>query len=197
MANQVNTCIDLRLAIQLFDQNESTFCAQNIYLCHHQFDRKSPNPICVNMSATMGLEATDTLDRFFALEGISSGLPDNFIDYERTLEDVASQVGLMTLLGSPDVEIIDGLDLLANSPSLCLRSQQIRIPTLITDHLSRPQMGLRISFLYATSNLRLEYQDFPEPEFQIVTNAEDLGNNPRPLTLSKFFHIAIPKYVNL
>jgi hypothetical protein len=122
MANQVNRCMDLRMAIKLFDQNESTLYAQNIYLCHHQFDRNSLNPNCVNMSATMGMEATDTLDRFFALEGISSGLPSNFIDYERTLEDVASEVSLMTLLGSPDVEIIDGLDLLADLPHLCLRS---------------------------------------------------------------------------
>ncbi|KAK3936849.1 heterokaryon incompatibility protein-domain-containing protein [Diplogelasinospora grovesii] len=186
MANQVGGCMDLKAAMQLFDQNTSTFYAQNIALCHYRFHKDSLNPLWVNMSTTMGMEATEILDRFFALAGISEGLPVGFINYTRTLEELASQVGLMTLLGSPEVPMPDGLDLLADLPSLRLRSRQIRIPTWIPDHLSEPPAGLRISFLYSTLRLRSEHQDFPNPEFQIVTDAENSNNNPQPLTSSEF-----------
>jgi len=186
MANQVGGHLELKAAKQLSYPKIYTFYAQNIALCHYQFQKGGLNPLWVNMSTTMGMEATEILDRFFALAGISEGLPVDFINYTRTLEEVASQVGLMTLLGSPKHPMTDGLDLLADLPSLCLRSRQIRIPTWIPDHLSGPKTGLRISSLYSTSRLRSEHQYFPNPELQIITNAEDSNRIPQPLTSSEF-----------
>jgi hypothetical protein len=185
MAHQVRGYKELNGALQLVNQGISTFYAHSIALCYFWFDKDDLNPLCVNMSMTGGMEAELILDRFFAMVGISEEIPDDFVDYTRTVAEVASQVGLMALLGSPEFPTADGLDLLARWPGLSLRSRQIEIPTWVPDQLSGPYQGLSIPSWYSTGRFRSKHPDFPVPQLQIVTG-EDSNNQPRPLTSSDY-----------
>lgn len=185
MAHQIDTHTDLEVARQLHHPDEQPFAA-TIARYYYRFSEDRPPPIWDNVMTTAGMNATEVLDRFFALEGISGEVPDGFINYSREIEVVASQVGLMSLLGSPKFPMTDCLDLLADLPSQGLRRRGLQVPTWIPDFLSGPPPSLHISFLYSTSKLRSKRPDFLMPELQIVTDPETANNSPRPLTVSEF-----------
>lgn len=187
MADQITMHTDLKLTMGVHYPNQRSF-ADVIALCYYQFHEHSPRPLWVNMTITNGLKATEALDRFFALAGISQEVPDGFIDYTRRIETVASQVGLMALLGSPKHPVVDGLDQLADLPSRGLRSRGIQVPTWILDFFSTPP-STKISLLYLTPNLRSKHPEFPLPEFQIVTDPEAPSHSPQRLTLSEFPYV--------
>ncbi|KAM5350684.1 hypothetical protein ACJ41O_007189 [Fusarium nematophilum] len=75
------------MGMHLINQGKATFHAQSIALCYHQFQRAGLPPLWVILGTTIGMEATDVLDRFFAMAGISEGLPTNFASYSRKLEE--------------------------------------------------------------------------------------------------------------
>lgn len=178
MAHQIGGKGDLRMFCQMAC-GESCFQAQNIALCRFRYRESNPHPLWITMASTVGMEATDIRDRYFALAGISRGVPSCFVDYSRPLEQVASQVGLMCLLGSPEFPMPNGLDFLADLPSLGLRSQQIRIPSWIPDFLTKPSRGVAISTKYSTARLRQRIKLFPFPEIRLITgNVEKLPNFP-------------------
>ncbi|KAK4233452.1 heterokaryon incompatibility protein-domain-containing protein [Achaetomium macrosporum] len=88
MANQVGEHAELQEAIYLSEGSISKFNARNIAWCHRRFHKDKLDPLWVNMSRTMDMEAKLILDRFFALAGISEGLPEDFVNYTKTLEEV-------------------------------------------------------------------------------------------------------------
>ncbi|KAG6363981.1 hypothetical protein INS49_009084 [Diaporthe citri] len=186
MADQIATHTDLKLAMELQYPNERLFFADVIALCYYQFNENSPPPLWANMMITRGMKATEDLDRFFALAGISQEVPDGFINYSRRIEIVASQVGLMALLGSPENPTMDGLDQLADFPSRGVQNRGIQLQTWIPDFFSAPPPPLEMSLLYSTSKLRSKNPEFPLPEFQITTDPEAPSPSPRPLTVSEF-----------
>lgn len=189
MADQIAIHTDLKVIMQLQYPNERLFFAEVIALCLYRFNEHSPPPLWANMMITVGMNATEALDRFFAVAGISQEVPVDFIDYSRRIETVASQVGLMALLGSPKYPMMDGLDQLADLPSLGLRSRGIQVPTWVPDFFSAPPPPLKMSLLYATSNLRSKFPVFPLSEFQIITDLEAPKHSPRPLTVSEFPYV--------
>lgn len=186
MADQIATHTDLKVIMQLHYPNERLFFAGVIALCLYRFNEHNPQPLWANIMITTGMNATEVLDRFFAVAGISQEVPDDFINYSRRIDIVASQVGLMALLGSPKYPMMDGLDQLADLPSLGLRSRGIQVPTWIPDFFSTPPPPMKMSLLYSTSKLRSKSPKFPLPEFQIVTDPEAPRHSPRPLTVSEF-----------
>lgn len=186
MAEQIDIHTELRLTRQIHHPDEGRFFAVIIALCYYQFTEDNPLPLWANTLTTAGLNATKVLDRFFALAGISQELPNEFIDYSRKLEVVASQVGLMALLGSPEYPVMDGLDRLADFPSRKARIQGIQVPTWIPDFFLGSTPSTKIAFLYSTSKWRSKHPIFPLPEFQIVTDEEGPNRSPRPLTVSEF-----------
>lgn len=109
-------------------QSSQSFPAQAVAICRHRYRTIDDHPIWVTMDHTTSLEATDMRDRYFALAGICTGDLSDFVDYTRTIEPIACQVGMMALLGTPEFQMMDGLDHLADHPSLHLRSQQIIHP---------------------------------------------------------------------
>ncbi|KAH8654022.1 heterokaryon incompatibility protein-domain-containing protein [Tricladium varicosporioides] len=175
MAGQISGRVDLIILRDFDDLPE--FYANNIALCRSRYRTFGSLPIWISMAHNIAMEATHIIDRYFALAGICTGQPSDFVNYSKTLEEVATQVGLMTLLDTPDYPTPDGLDRLADRPSLRLRSQQVRIPSWIPDCLSKPLMGLPISRTYNTENLRHQQTSFPRPEFQVVT--DDLEKEPK------------------
>lgn len=186
MVDQIAIHTDLKLVMQLHYPNERLFFAEVVALCYYSFNERNPQPLWANVMTTAGMNATEALDRFFAVAGISQEVPDGFINYSRRIEIVASQVGLMALLGSPKYPMMDGLDQLADLPSRGLRSRGIQVPTWIPDFFSTPPPPIKMSLLYSTSKLRSKSPTFPVPEFQIVTDPEAPTRNPRPLTVSEF-----------
>lgn len=188
MADQIDTHTNLRLTRQIHHPQEGLCFAVIIALFYFRFTEDSPPPLWTNMMNTAGMKATEVLDRFFALAGISNEVPDGFVDYSKTVEAVASQVGLMSLLGSPKNPATDGLDRLADFPSRDGRAQGIQVPTWIPDFLSRSETYARLSILYSTSKWRSKHPNFPLPEFQIVTDPEAPTHSPRPLTVSEFLY---------
>lgn len=189
MADQIATHTDLKVIMQLQYPNERLFFAGVIALCLYRFNEYSPQPLWANMMTTIGMNATEPLDRFFALAGISREVPDDFINYSRRVEIVASQVGLMALLGSPKYPMMDGLDQLADLPSRGLRSRGIQMPTWIPDFFSAPPPPIKMSLLYSTSKLRSKTPGFPLPEFHIITDPEAPSQSHRPLTVSEFPYV--------
>lgn len=186
MADQIELHTDLKVIMQLHYPHERLFFAGVIALCLYQFNENRPQTLWANMMITAGMNATEVLDRFFAVVGISQEVPDGFINYSRRIEIVASQVGLMALLGSPKHPMKDGLDHLADLPSLGLRSRGIQVPTWIPDFFSAPPPPLKMLLLYPTSKLRSKNPEFPLPEFQIITDSEAQKHSPRPLTVAEF-----------
>lgn len=138
MVEQTAIHMDLKIANQLLYPDDTTFFAEVIPFCSFRFKIHSLQPLWVNMITTMGMNATEVLNRFFALVEISEELPPELIDYSKTLEVVASQVGLMSLLGSPKSPVANGLDHLAELPSLGLRRRGIQVPTCVTNYFSGP-----------------------------------------------------------
>lgn len=185
MADQIEIHTDLKLTRQIHYPDEGLFFADVIALCYFQFTEDSPPPLWANMMITAGMNATKVLDRFFALVGISQGVPNDFIDYSRKIDVVASQVGLMSLLGSPKYPMMDGLDRLADFPSRNARAQGIQLPTWIPDFFSGPTPSTKISALYSTPKWRSKHPGFPLPEFQIMTDPEAPTSSPRPVTISE------------
>ncbi|KAF2790473.1 HET-domain-containing protein [Melanomma pulvis-pyrius CBS 109.77] len=91
----------------------SALNARNIAAAYYDFKKKGPLPLYDTLSRHLGMGATDSRDRFFALAGVSSGLAEAFINYEKTFRDVACLVGKMTLLGTPNYQITeDGTEML-------------------------------------------------------------------------------------
>ncbi|CZR66949.1 uncharacterized protein PAC_16848 [Phialocephala subalpina] len=70
-----------------------TFHSRAISLCRYRYEESNPHQIWITISNTIGMEATDIRDRYFALAGISTGPPSGFVNYSRTLEQIACQVG--------------------------------------------------------------------------------------------------------
>jgi hypothetical protein len=131
MARQISGRVDLTVLRDFDDLPE--FYANNIALCRSRYRTFGSLPIWISMAHNIDMEATHMIDRYFALAGICTGQPSDFVNYSKTLEEVATQVGLLTLLSSPDYPMPDGLDRWADRPSLRLRSQQVRIPSWIPD----------------------------------------------------------------
>lgn len=186
MADQIDIYTDLNLARQIYYPNEPFSFAIVIARCYFQFTEESPRPLWENMVTTAGMNATELLDRFFALAGISQEVPDDFIDYSTPVEAISSQVGLMSLLGSPKCPVMDGLDQLADCPSRNVKTQGIQVPTWVPDFFSAPTSFLKINFLYSTPKWRLKHPGFPQPEFHINTDPKAPNHTRRPLTVSDF-----------
>lgn len=189
VADQIDIHTDLKVAIQLHHPNKRRFFADVIATCYYQFNEDRPAPLWINVLNTAGMNATQVLDRFFALAGISQEVPDNFIEYSRKIEIVASQVGLMILFGSPKYPVTDGFDQLAGWPSRGVQSRGIRVPTWIPDFFSGPPPTTNISLLYSTSKWQSKHPGFPQPEIQILTDPEAPNNSPQPLTVSDFPYV--------
>ncbi|OAL54636.1 HET-domain-containing protein [Pyrenochaeta sp. DS3sAY3a] len=176
MAHQIGGKADLRRFYWMVF-GEPSFPASNIALCHYRYRESNPHPLWIFMFSTIGMEATDKRDRYFALAGISTGFSSCFVDYSRPLEQVACQVGLMLLLGSQEFPMLDGLDHLADLPNRSLLSQQRRIPSWIPDLLSEPLKYSVLSVPYSTLRLRTQMNSFPFPEFRLI--AENLEIIPK------------------
>lgn len=186
MADQIEIHTDLKAARLLRYPDEQLFFADVIASCYYQFKEDNPPPLWVNVGTTAGMHATELLDRFFALAGISQQVPDDFIDYSRSIGVVASQVGLMALLGSPKYPMADGLDQLAGLPSRGLRTRGLQVSTWIPDFFSGLPISKTISSLYSTSKLRSNQPHYPLPEFQIITDPGAPNESPQSLTVSSF-----------
>lgn len=186
MADQISMHTDLKVAREMHYPKERLFFSDVVATCYYKFIEHNPPLFWVNAMTTAGMNATNVLDRFFALAGISQEVPHDFIDYSRDIKVVASQVGLMSLLGSPRYPARDGLDQLVDSPSRNARAQGIEVPTWVPDFFSKPTQSTNILALYSTSNWRSSHPGFPLPEFQIVTDPQASIKSLRPLTVSQF-----------
>lgn len=121
----------------------------------------------------MGTQVTDPRDRFFAIAGISAHLPTNFVDYSRTLEQVASQVGLITFMGGRDLPTPIDFHVLADYPSIRLRAQNIQIPSWVPDFFSDQLRGISLSCYYSTKVIRKQQSGFSNAEMRLATEESD------------------------
>lgn len=183
VANRIGGSGDINQAFRMLHESPN-FYARGVALCHFRYDERNLYPIWIQMRHTRGMRATDVRDRYFALAGIVKGLPSHFIDYSRTFQEVACQVGLMTLLGRIDSTATTGLDFLADNPSQRVRSQHIQLPSWIPDFISDPSLGTELCYLYSTFRLLLRRPTMAAPEIHVVT--EDPAGNSLVVTSPKF-----------
>jgi hypothetical protein len=130
-------------------------------------------PLWVNLHSARGMEATDPRDRFFALASISANLPKDFVDYSRTLEQVASQVALMILTSNEDHPALVGLDLLADSASTCYRIQDAKLPSWVPDFFSGQLLGFQLSRYYSTRLINNRHKSADYPQLYLTIIEED------------------------
>lgn len=130
-------------------------------------------PIWANLLNSMGMQATDPRDRFFAIAGISAHLPTNFVDYSRTIEQVASQVGLITFMGGQDFPASINFDVLADYPSIRLRTQHGQMPSWVPDFFSDQLRGVPLSRYYSTKVIRTQQIRFPNAELRLTIEESD------------------------
>ncbi|KAM5358475.1 hypothetical protein ACJZ2D_015262 [Fusarium nematophilum] len=126
----------------------------------------------LNLFNSMGMQATDPRDRFFAIAGISGNLPANFVNYSISAEQIATQVGLMTL-ASRDPQDPEGLDFLADYPTVQTRAQHIQIPSWVPDFFSDQHIGFPLGKHYSTRSFRKRHPIFPHNEIQLTIGGSD------------------------
>ncbi|WQF80958.1 Putative heterokaryon incompatibility [Colletotrichum destructivum] len=130
-------------------------------------NRREKLPIWFHLMNSLGMKATDLRDRFFAIAGISAGLWTHFVDYSRTLEQVLSQVGLMSIIEGHQILDFEALDALADYPSITIRSASLHIPSWVPNFFSDQLRGIAFSRHYSTNSLR-RTQGFMAAEIQII-----------------------------
>jgi hypothetical protein len=156
----------------------SALKAGNIAAGYYNFKKKGPLPIYDTLSRYLGMGATDPRDRFFALAGVSSGLAEEFVDYNKTFSEVACLVGKMTLLGTPDYHVAhDGTEIISmeHSPDnhrfliewLAFhanpKNHSLSIPSWIPDLVTPHSSGLLLTGFYNSLYLQ-ELRNVPQPE---------------------------------
>lgn len=171
----------IRYDILMGSPEFSALKAGNIAAGYYDFKKKGPLPIYDTLSRYSAMSATDPRDRFFALAGVSSGLAEEFVDYNKTFTDVACLVGKMTLLGMPDYHVAnDGTEIISmnHSPAnhrfliewLAFpanpKNHGLGIPSWIPDLVSPHSTGLILTGFYNSLYLK-EQRNVPQPEVQV------------------------------
>lgn len=156
----------------------SALMARNIATSYFQFKKSGPIPLYDTLSRQSGMGATDLRDRFFALAGVSSGLDKAFVNYTKTIREVACLVGKMTLLGFPNYKLTeDGAEVLVlehnwkehRFPIEWLafhanpQNHELDIPSWVPDLLSPHSPGLLMTGFYNSSYLQ-DWRDVPNPQ---------------------------------
>jgi hypothetical protein len=180
----------------------SALMARNIAASYFQFEKRGPIPLYDTLSRHSGMGATDSRDRFFALAGLSSGLDEAFVNYEKTFREVACLVGKMTLLGFPNYKLAaDGTELLVlehnwkehRFPIEWLafhanpQNHKLGIPSWVPDLLSPHSPGLLMTGFYNTLYLRGS-RDVPNPQVRFREQCYRKGG-----LSSDYWQIAVPK----
>jgi hypothetical protein len=179
----------------------SALMAGNIASSYFDFKKRGPLPIYDTLSRHHGMGATDPRDRFFALAGISTGLAATFVDYKKTLKEVACLVGKMTLLGVPNYGVTeDGTEVLVleSAPEkhrfliewLAFhanpQNHALNIPSWVPDLLSPHSPGLPMTGFYNSLYLQ-EWRKVPNPEVRLGEQFHKL-----PGSSTKLWQITIP-----
>lgn len=160
---------------------DSALQAANIAAGYYDFKKKGPIPIYNTLSRYLGMGATDPRDRFFALAGVSSGLAEEFVDYNKTFSEVACLVGKMTLLGTPNYHIADdntGIISMKQCPDNSRfpiewlafhanpKNHSLSIPSWVPDLISPHSPGLLLTGFYNSLYLQ-EQRNLTQPEIRM------------------------------
>ncbi|KAH7384549.1 heterokaryon incompatibility protein-domain-containing protein [Pyrenochaeta sp. MPI-SDFR-AT-0127] len=166
----------------------SALTARDIASGYYAFKDHGPRPIYGVLSRYLGMEATDSRDRFFALAGVSLGLDPAFVDYKKTFREVACLVGKMTLLGFPTYRVTgNGTELLIlnDNPSnhrflidwLAFHANpkniELGLPSWVPDLLSPHKPGLLMTGFYNSLYLQTE-RPLPNPRVRFSDQPVDI-----------------------
>lgn len=104
--------------------------------------KSGPFTIGYTMGRLLGLETTYPIDQYFALAGISVGIPDDLVDYKYSFEYVSCVLGIIcldtpALPGTYRLGQLDNLARVANPRNCCLH-----LPSWIPDLTTRSPIAL-------------------------------------------------------
>lgn len=151
------------------------------------YREKGPEPLENTLRTLTHMQVTDPRDIFFALTGVSSGFPVEFVDYNKSFREVICYFGKMILLrGQATLRAVVGagetpLDAIHIRENFFMtdwlvfnenpQNHEIGLPSWVPEILSA-QQGLSLETFYATSGLQ-GHRSIPCPQLQFVNDGDD------------------------